>query len=155
MITHGILNNFQGEHMKISNKLCLVFLMSLMMTGFAFAKKGKMGGGFKQILKQLDLTKEQQEKLKALKDDDGEDWKKTRAEMKENRDKMKEAFKSSSSEADVRKLHESIKATRIQKMDRRFDKMMKIRSVLTPEQRVKFIELQDKQFAKRRPKKKM
>lgn len=140
--------------MNLLKKLTVLTIMSLMITNVSWAKKGPRDGGFRKILKELNLTQEQKDKLKTMRKANKVDHKKVRAEMKANREKMKAAFTSDASADELKKLHETIKKFKMDKMDQRFNKMLEIRSVLTKEQRVKFQELQEKNQSNRRSKRK-
>lgn len=127
-------------------KLIIITLLSSLIVGQAYAFGGGKGGGkkggFGKILKQLDLTEEQEAKLKTLRKAKKEDRGKNKGEMKELHEKMKAAFINGKNDSEVQALHTQIKAMKMEKMDKRFQHMMDIRSVLTPDQRKKFFELQ-------------
>ena len=118
----------------------------------AYGRGGKGHGGMKKILKQLELTKEQQEKLKTHREKNKDHNKNLRTKMQDARQKMKIAFTSNSSDGELRSLHSEIKALKNQKADARFEKMLFIRSILTAEQRVKFQQLKEERREKKRNK---
>lgn len=127
-------------------KLALMMMVTLFALNTAYAKserKGK-GKGFGKIFKELGLSDEQKEKIKSFR----LEGKKSKANHKESkekikalREKMKASFASSASESELKALHTELTGLRSQQNNERFEKMLKIRSVLTPEQRVKFQEL--------------
>lgn len=141
------------------NKLMISSFLMLLLTSHAYAfgggkQKGQHGErGFAKILKQLDLSDDQKQKLKEFRKEKKEDRKSHKGDMKAMHEKMKQAFISGKSEAELKTLHNEIKAQKIEKMDKRFEHMMKIRSVLTQEQRAKFFELQHSMRGKHRGKK--
>ena len=130
----------------MKNSMIMVLLLAFTTSGaFAFGgggKKGKGGKGqFKQILKQLELTDEQKDKLKSIRKENKDKYRMTKGEMKELHEKLEDGFSSNSSESELQGLHTKIKEIRIKKMDKRFNRMMSIRSVLNETQRKRFFEL--------------
>jgi periplasmic protein CpxP/Spy len=123
---------------------------------------GQRGGGYKngmqKIMKQLDLSSEQKDQLKTLRESRKAMMQTKRKEFKENRKSMraqmkpdmstfmtantfdKEAFKQ-----EMQKKHEARRAMRDSKkssmLESRADNMEKMFNILTPEQRIKWIEL--------------
>jgi Spy/CpxP family protein refolding chaperone len=68
---------------------------------------------------------------------------------------MKGAFKSNANESKLRSIHSKIQSYRNQMSDLRFEKLLKVRSILTAEQRAKFDELKAQMKEKRRGEKRM
>lgn len=121
-------------------------------------KDGKHKDGMMKMLKQLDLTSDQKSALKTLREANKAERKAKMQEMKENRKQMrasmrpdmsgfmtadtfdKEAFKAQMTQKFEarRQMMESKKATMLEK---RAANMEKIFNILTPEQRIKWIEL--------------
>lgn len=116
--------------------MCGVFLMNLNM---AFAK-GDKKGFMKEVLSQLNLTEEQKTKLKELRKDK-KPKKSDHGEIKKLREELQAKYASNASESELKSIHNKIKELRNSKIDNRFERMTKIRSVLTLEQRKKFQEL--------------
>jgi len=98
----------------------------------------KRKNGVMKKVKELDLSEEQKKQLKAIKEK-----KKARKETKKaNRNKIKDlrlqlqaGFKSSKSSSELRSIHKQIKAIHTQLQEERFETLLEIREVLTPEQR--------------------
>jgi len=127
---------------------------------------GQRGGahkdGMRKIMKQLDLSSEQREQMKTLRESRKNVMKAKRKEFRENRKAMrqqmqpdmstfmtantfnKEAFKQEmkSKHEDRRVKREKRQETRL---DSRADSMEKMFNILTPEQRIKWIELSKQQ----------
>ncbi len=122
-------------------KIMTIILFTTFITPFAFAGKGMGKGGFMKILKQLELTDEQKSKLKEIRKAHKEDKGSGKEEIIKLRESMKEKFVSNASEAELRTIHNQMKSFRSERNEKRFSKLMKIRNVLTPEQRKKFQEL--------------
>ena len=95
----------------------------------------------KKIMGQLDLTDEQVKELKTFRQANKENRKVIKKEMKTLRVEIKKAFKSDASEEKIKQLHEQMKQLRNKAADLRLAKMLKLRSVLTAEQREKFHEI--------------
>lgn len=123
----------------------LILLLGVFLNPIAsMAREGKDHGGMKEIMKQLDLTDEQKEKLKSLREENKKMEKGDKGEIKELWKQMEEKFGTSASESELRTLHDKMKSLRTQKADNRFNRLMKIRNILTVEQRKKFQELRKK-----------
>ncbi len=101
----------------------------------SLAKPGK--GHFKKMFKELDLTPEQQEKMKELRKNKP-NQKANFKEMKELKKQFKEALGSDASESELKKLHSQIQEKKAAMAKQGFEQMLKIRAILTPEQRKKF-----------------
>jgi Spy/CpxP family protein refolding chaperone len=134
--------------------LLLVFLLSADASAFGFGKKGRSdelgrGGKMGKLLKQLDLSKEQKEKIKEHRESNKGNKKELRSQLKEAKSKMQTAFQSNASEGELRSLHSELKSLKTRMADARFEKMLFLRSVLTPEQRAKLEELKSQRKGKR------
>ena len=68
-------------------------------------------------------------------------YKTNKGEGKKLHSELQEAFKSNASDSTLTDLHNKIKTVRNTRMDRKFNKMMSIRSVLNETQRKNFFEL--------------
>ncbi len=110
------------------------------------AKPGK--GHFKKMMKKLELTAEQKEKMKDLRKNNP-DMKAKRAEMREVRKKFKEALGSDASKGELTKLHNELQSKKTEIAKIRFEKMLSIREILTPEQRKIFQEMRQKRGKKK------
>jgi Spy/CpxP family protein refolding chaperone len=123
-----------------SKSLMLVFILSLSSSALA---QGKRGGGKRigKILKQLDLSAEQKEQFKKFRQASKSDRKSKRTEVKSLRAEMKKSFQTNASDSSLKSLHQKLKALRGEMADFRFNKMLKIRSILTSDQRTKFYQL--------------
>lgn len=112
---------------------------------------GHMWGG-KGTFKELNLTNEQKEKLKNLrkesKDDRKEDFQKMRAESEAFRKKMA----SNAADDELRKDFAEQQKKRSEFAKQRFEHMLKVRAILTPEQRQKFAEITEKKMKKHKGK---
>lgn len=111
--------------------LGILIVAVLLASPAAYAKRG--GGWFKD----LDLTKEQKQKLEAMRADSKDDRKDNREAMKTARKALAEAAKGDASEAQLRTLFNSLQDLHKKNATARFEKLLKIRAILTPEQRKK------------------
>lgn len=133
------------------NKLLTFFLVGLLFSTFSisdtYAKRGG-GKGMGKILKQLDLSDEQKEKLKAHRETN-QGNKELRKQVKELREKMKASFDSNASDTELRRVHSELKSIRSQIADKRFEKMLFIRSILTTDQWRKLQAMKEQRKGKR------
>ncbi len=92
-----------------------------------------------RVIKELNLSKEQQDKLAEHRKAHRESMMKLRAALKEERLKLQEELKNPDfTEATVRPLVEEIKALQSEMIDLRVDGVFAVKDILTPEQFVKF-----------------
>lgn len=110
----------------------------------SFARRG-MGENFRaEAMKQLDLSDEQKVELERIKAEKKDEVENLRSSKKELRKKFKEALLGESSDSELRKLHEKKQQLRQQLGRHRFERMLKVRKILTKDQRKKFHEIMDK-----------
>jgi periplasmic protein CpxP/Spy len=101
--------------------------------------EGGRGYGSKQrkdFMKDLNLSSEQQTKIKAIRDQNKQDTQGLREQLKTLHQQMK-SLGVNSTDDQLRQQHEQVKNLRQQLEDKRFEEMLAIRKVLTPEQRAK------------------
>ena len=129
------------------SKIILITILLAFTSPVCFAK----GGGhkhLKKIFEQLDLSPEQKKSLKSLRDNKDTSMKDLREKKKSLKNTIGEAMMSDASEAKLRSLHTDISAQissiQSQIKTKRFEKMLKIRSILAPEQRKTFFEMKKK-----------
>ena len=97
----------------------------------------------KQILKELNLTAEQESKINELRQRDEETMRANKQAIENAKRKMESAINNpATSEEELRTLSNELEKARSEMKTARFDHMMAIRDLLTPEQRKKFTELQ-------------
>lgn len=103
------------------------------------SENGKKHDGFRR----LGLDKDQQARIKEIRQQSRDEVKTKKASLKEAREKLKTAMKSNASDQELETLFEQT-LTLQQEMSRlRFKKMISVRAVLTPEQREKFNALRE------------
>jgi len=142
-----------------------LLILTLMMPGLAFGFWGKGKGKSKHkdpakklemLTKKLDLTPEQKTQVAKIQEGARAKSKDLRQnKLKELRGQMKELMQSNASSEQLRAKNAEIEATQSQLRDNRFEKMLKIRALLTPEQKEKFSKMRrnfEKKFKKGRKK---
>lgn len=92
-----------------------------------------------RMVSELNLTEEQQKKIKELRDQDKEVMEQKQAAAQETRKKLAEAMKNpSTTDEELRNLFNQADAARDALQTARFDDALAVRSLLTPEQIKKF-----------------
>ncbi len=99
----------------------------------------------RDILKKVNLTQEQKEKLKSLKEVDDGKIVLLRSKKLDHKLKLEQALGGTASKDDLRKLHRQLKEIDAEYDRARFEQILNIRELLTVEQRAKFKELKDSQ----------
>ena len=97
--------------------------------------RGNREGRFENVLKELDLTTEQSEQINNIREQSRTENEALHQEMQANREQMKSLFSSDVSVEQLRQQHQQSQALRQQLGNNRFEMMLQIREVLTPEQR--------------------
>jgi len=120
--------------------------VALLVTFVAPASFAKGGGhkAHKKIFKKLDLTDEQKKSLETMRKEQGDSMKALRQKKKTLRESMDSALIGDASEAKLRGIHSELTTLQTQIKTKRFEKMLKIRNILSPEQRKTFFEMKKK-----------
>ncbi len=131
----------------------LTLLLNFVLTNPIFAnenKREKRGMGMMGMLEGLDLTKEQKQKLKEIrKESTGSN---NRDKIKAMREELEKKFGSDAKNSELEALNAKIADAQSQQHKEMFAKLLKIRSILTVEQRKKFQEIQNSRKKKMRKK---
>ncbi|MEW6054970.1 MAG: Spy/CpxP family protein refolding chaperone [Bdellovibrionota bacterium] len=119
--------------------------------------KGGPSDGFDHLfhqrtLKQLNLNEEQKKKLQDIRKEARSDRKDQRESLKTSHEELKKKMASDASEDELRKQFSEIQAKRAELQKGRFERMLKVRAVMTPEQRKQLMEIAEKQKDKRKGK---
>jgi Spy/CpxP family protein refolding chaperone len=115
--------------------------------------RGREGRGNhgQKLLQQLNLSPDQQAQIKTIEDQARASSTGLRQQMKTAFEQMQTLLAKSDTSADqLRQAHQQIQTLRQQLSDQRFEKMLKIRAVLTPEQRTKLATLRAEASQSRR-----
>ena len=102
--------------------------------------RGKRGWGDKWQ-EQLNLSADQKAQIKQIRDQERSSSEGLRQQMKAAAEKQKSLMTGSATDDQLRQQHREVQALRQQVGERHFDTMLKIRQVLTPEQRTKAAQL--------------
>jgi Spy/CpxP family protein refolding chaperone len=97
-----------------------------------------------QWLQQLDLTPEQSEQIRAIHQQSQEDRDTLYQQLKAAKEDMRSLLSSDATAEELREQHQQLQNLQQQASDRRFETMLQIREVLTPEQRNQMAELMQK-----------
>ncbi|MEK7354979.1 MAG: Spy/CpxP family protein refolding chaperone, partial [Bdellovibrionota bacterium] len=102
------------------------------------AKGGEhRGGGFRKMTDELNLTVEQKEKAKKIHSEGREGMKAKRDAMKAIHDDLEKAIKGAASDDEVRSKFAALLKAQDEFSKARFEKVIALRAILTPEQRTK------------------
>lgn len=126
-------------------KVILMSVLALSFSAGAYARNGKAGKGANpgegRFMQELNLTAEQKTKIASLRSAKKEKLTALREKQKNAKEALEKAMEASASDADLKKAHQELQAVKRELADERFDSLLSIRSVLTPEQRAKMKEL--------------
>ncbi len=120
--------------------LISTILFCLLIPSLSFAEGGGKGKGKKGFLKELQLSEQQRAKLKEHRQANKGQMKGKREEMKSLREKMREAFINGSSDSEFKSLNKKMNELKSEMEQKRFDKMLFFKNLLTKEQRSKFMQ---------------
>lgn len=129
--------------LKINHLLTALFLFSTLGTATMAKDHGKHQGK-RGFFKELNLTKEQKEKLKEHRSSNKGQMKGLRQEMRSLREQLSEAFVSGASDSTFQELNQKLSATKTKMEKSRYQKMLFFKNLLDKEQRVKFMEQRKK-----------
>lgn len=103
--------------------------------------KGDVGRGIERLTQKLDLTPEQSEQIEAITTQSKTDSQALFEQMQTSRQEMQSLLASDASPEQLRQQHQSVQNLQEQLSNNRFETMLQIREVLTPEQRTQMAEL--------------
>ena len=101
------------------------------------------------ITQQLNLTPEQQEKIKAMSGGESEQMSRKHEVMRTAHDELEQAMKSSASDEEIRAKFTELEKIQSEFAKARLERVLAIRAVLTPEQRTKFKGMGHGEFKRR------
>ena len=106
-------------------------------------------GAMKQVLEQLNLTPEQSQKINALHEQFHSDNETLFQEMRTNHQEMRSLLASDASEEQLRQQHQKNQDLHQELGTNRFETMLQVREILTPEQRSQMAELMEQKRGRR------
>jgi len=106
--------------------------------------KGERSEFHDKILRKLNLTEEQKKKLAEMRKQEKESMRALREKVKAAREKFEQSLNADVSSADLKNVHQNFQTAKTEMANARFEKILKIREILTPEQKKKFKELREK-----------
>ncbi|MDY6784491.1 MAG: Spy/CpxP family protein refolding chaperone [Cyanobacteriota bacterium] len=92
-------------------------------------------------LQQLDLTPQQTEQIRAIKEQERSASEGLRQQMQAAREQMESLLAGNASADQLRQQHNTVQGLRQQMGDRRFETMLQVREILTPEQRAQLAQM--------------
>lgn len=129
-------------------KLCLVAVAVTGLSAPAFAQGrhgGEGHGEMRQVFAQLDLNPTQKESLAQLHKANKAREHELHQAAREAKESFEKAQASNASDAELRASHDSVMKAREAMANLRFEGLLQVRKVLTPEQNKKFAELRSQQ----------
>jgi protein CpxP len=111
--------------------------------------RGDRGDGMDKLLEQLDLTPEQSQNIEAIKEQSKTATESLRSQMQTQHQEMRSLLASDASTEQLRQQHQQVEELHQQLGNNRFETMLRIREVLTSEQRAKIAELMEQHHGKR------
>ena len=102
-----------------------------------------------KLFEQLDLTPEQSQNIEAIQNQSKSDREALRSQMETQHQEMRSLLASDTSTEQLRQQHQQVEELHQQLGNNRFETMLRIREVLTTEQRAKIAELMEQHRGKR------
>ena len=112
-------------------------------------KRGDRGERMGKLFEQLDLTPEQSQNIEAIQNQSKSDREALRSQMETQHQEMRSLLASDTSTEQLRQQHQQVEELHQQLGNNRFETMLRIREVLTTEQRAKIAELMEQHRGKR------
>lgn len=111
----------------------------------------RMGRGdrMEKLLQQLDLTSEQSQQIETIQEQFRSENEALLQEMQSNRQQMHSLLTSDTSAEELRQQHQQAQSLHQQLSDNRFETMLQIRDVLTPEQRAQVAQIMEQNQGRR------
>ena len=121
-----------------------LLFVSLCTTSMNALAKGQHGKGLRHVMEQLDLNDEQKEQLKQVRQSSKGQRKVLKEAVRSAHENLDQALETNKSKSEIRDAFNTLEEKKSAISRFRFDHMMKIRSILTPEQRSEFQRLRPK-----------
>ncbi|WP_019503988.1 Spy/CpxP family protein refolding chaperone [Pleurocapsa sp. PCC 7319] len=111
-------------------------------------RKWGRGAGMKKLFQQLDLTSEQSQQIEAIQEQFKTDNETLRQQMQTQHQEMRSLMASDATSEQLRAQHQQVQDLHQQLGNNRFETMLQVREVLTPEQRTQMAELMEQHQGK-------
>lgn len=108
-----------------------------------------MRGGITKLTEQLDLTPEQSEQINAIAERSKTEDRALFEQLQANRQEMRSLLASNASPEELRANHQDLQNLQQELGNNRFETMLEIREILTPEQRTQMAELMEQRRGRR------
>ena len=105
---------------------------------------GRQGKGLRHVIEQLNLNDEQKDQLKQIRQTSKGQRKILRQAVRAAHEGLDQALETNQSESEIRAAFDALEEKKSAISRFRFEHMMKIRSILTPDQRAEFQRLRPK-----------
>jgi periplasmic protein CpxP/Spy len=105
------------------------------------SRHGKKGEGMQRVLQQLDLTPEQLQQIEVIQEKSKNQSQALHQQMQTQHDEMRSLLASDATPEQLQQQHQQAQDIHQQLDDNRFETMLQIREILTPEQRTQMAEL--------------
>lgn len=112
-------------------------------------KRGNRGEGMNKILQQLDLTSEQSQQIEAIQEQSKTAGETLHEQMQTQKQQMRSLFDSDATPEQLTQQHQQLQNLRQQFGDNRFETMLQVREILTPEQRAEMAELMSQKVGRK------
>lgn len=99
-----------------------------------------------RALEQLDLTPDQQEQVQAIREQARTETEDQRQQLRESRQQLRSLLASDASRDQLQQQHREIQQLHQELASERFEAMLDVREVLTPEQREQLAEMRPRQW---------
>ncbi|NER79398.1 MAG: Spy/CpxP family protein refolding chaperone [Leptolyngbya sp. SIO1D8] len=101
------------------------------------------GDRAERLIQELELTEDQVTQIQAIREGSREEMRALHDNLRANHETLHGLMASDATEAELRAQHEEIQTLHIEVADKRFETMLAIRGILTPEQRSELAELME------------
>ncbi len=98
-------------------------------------------GGLKKLLKQLNLTTEQSQKIETIQEETRSEKETLRQQLQTKRQELRSLLASDSTPEQLREQHQQLQTIHQKLASNRLETMLQVREILTPEQRTQMAEL--------------
>jgi Spy/CpxP family protein refolding chaperone len=112
-------------------------------------KRMGRGNRMEKLLQQLDLTSEQSQQIETIQEQFRSENEALWQEMQANKQQMRSLLSSDTSAEELRQQHQQAQSLHQQLSDNRFETMLQIRDVLTPEQRSELAQIMEQNQGRR------